>query len=305
MNFFTITSPFGTEDLTIDKDRYHTLLKSRAVLSSALALEEKFDLLISNYLELEADCLNCALQRVAYDESSYDFFSKSMLTINRRMVNLLTSARLYVDHLPQNIKLCALDQEKITTFKSRCYDENFSFRFMEALRNYVQHCGFGIHLATSGSKALSPKKEGGVEFKFNAFSCKKNLQESGKFKKKVLDEMPEKVNIIAASRSYIDSMRMIHTKVRKSIHDTVISSREEIKKAIDEYSALNNKESEGLKAVKFEKHDTSLIIIEEHSLLLDWDEHRIRLYEKNRSKGDTSNSSICNDGVENWYIRMA
>ena len=64
MIFFAITSPFGVEDIQIDADRYDNLLKSRKILGGALALEEKFDLLVSNYLDLESECLNCALQRV-------------------------------------------------------------------------------------------------------------------------------------------------------------------------------------------------------------------------------------------------
>lgn len=183
MIFYAMTSPFGGEDSEIDSDRYDNLLKSRKVLSGALALEEKFDLLVSNYLDLESECLNCALKRVTHNEQSYEFNSKAMLTINRRTVNLLTSARLYLDHLPQNVKFCVSDNKFINTFKSRQHDNSFSYRFMEALRNYVQHCGLGIHLITTGSKILSSKKEGEVEFSFSAFSCKRNLQESGNFKK--------------------------------------------------------------------------------------------------------------------------
>lgn len=221
-----------------------------------------------------------------------------MLTINRRTVNLLTSARLYLDHLPQNIKLCVRDNSAITAIKSRHYDNSFSYRFMEALRNYVQHCGLGIHLITTGSKVLSSEKEGEVEFSFSAFSCKTNLRESGNFKKIVLEEMPDNVNIIAASRSYIDCIRSIHSDVREIIHDAAISARAEIKQAINEHSILNSGNEEALKIAKIERQENSVKTIEEYYLLLEWDDHRIKLHEKNRSNGVTSIT-----GIENWYIR--
>jgi hypothetical protein len=130
IRYFALVSPFGQMgDIEIDDERFNSLLKARSILSGALALEEKFDLLISNYFDLESECLNCVLRSMVYYEPAYDYTAEAMLTINRRTVNLLTSARLYVDQLPQHVKSCLPDEDsilgKINAIKSSCYDGCF------------------------------------------------------------------------------------------------------------------------------------------------------------------------------------
>ena len=49
-------------EIELDRDKYESLKKSRGILSEAIAMEEKYEILISNYLEFEEEILKYAAQ---------------------------------------------------------------------------------------------------------------------------------------------------------------------------------------------------------------------------------------------------
>lgn len=146
----------STPEITITEEQFHAARKSRLALNAAFALEETYDLLLSNFLELEQDALCAAASSVVRDIHSYEDLFEVRSNSNRRAVNLLSAARLYLDHAPQHLADCARDVDvsrklfKQATAKQ--YDAQFSYRFMEALRNHVQHSGLAIHVVRHASR---------------------------------------------------------------------------------------------------------------------------------------------------------
>lgn len=270
-------------EIEIDSDRYDALQDARNVLSGALAIEEKYDLLFSNYLELEKEALNYATECMVKGSLGYDGFAMARQSINRRIVNLLTSTRLYIDHIQQNIKLCIEKDSEfdVKSSMSAQYDENFSYRFMEALRNYVQHCGLAIHSVSTPTRWTSQDDDGELEFGLNVFSHRERLEESKKFKATTLKEMPEKVEIIRTSRSYVSSISTVHSEIRNTIKLNVTKARQTIQLGIDEYKAVNEGCAIGLKALKYENAGCPKNIVDEFPVLLEWDDSRIELESKN------------------------
>lgn len=176
MKYYLISWCLGkVPKIEIDSERFLALQDARNILIGALAIEEKYDLLFSNYLELEKDCLNYATECMVKGSLGYDEITKARQSINRRLVNLLTSTRLYTDHIQQNIKLCIAQDSnfKVKKLMAKQYDENFSYRFMEALRNYVQHCGLAIHYFSTPIRWTSQDNSGELEFRINFFRKKK------------------------------------------------------------------------------------------------------------------------------------
>lgn len=270
-------------EIEIDSERYSALRNARNLLISALAIEEKYDLLFSNYLELEKECLNYATECMVQGSLGYGGFALARQSINRRIVNLLTSTRLYVDHVQQNIKICIGDDSNFDAkiLMSEQYDKNFSYRFMEALRNYVQHCGLAIHRVSTPTRWTSNDDNRELEFGFNVFAERHVLEESKKFKSAIVGEMPEKVEIIRASRSYVGSISIIHSEIRDAIKFNVNEARKTLQRAIDEYQSVNDGCAIGLKALKFKTADFPKDIVDEFPILLDWDDSRIELEQKN------------------------
>lgn len=268
--------------IEIDAHRFNTLLKSRKALEGAYAIEEKYDLLLSNYLDLERAGLHYATEWMVKGSLGHDGFADATQSINRRVVNLLTSARLYVDHVKQNIKLC-VDNANIDRLFSEQYNRVFEYRFMDALRNHAQHCGLPVHNVTTPMIWTSEDENAQLEFGFIAFSNREIFQDSGNFKAQVLKEMPEKVEIFSSTRSYIAAISSIHESIRQFISANVDAARSEVELAINDYKAINSGDAVGLMAIKYESDTPSpKRVIEKFPVLLSWDDTRISLKIKNK-----------------------
>lgn len=275
-----------TPDIAIDKPRFESLKRARNALTEAFAIEEKYELLLSNLLELQDEQLSIASRYMLRGNVEYSDFFEMRLSLNRRIVNLLTSTRLYIDHLGGHVRVLSSNGTDISTTVARYisdeYDTSFEYRLMEALRNHVQHRGLVVHSAPIGGKWTGDSESKQLEYGFNAFVHKDTLSDNEKFKKSVLEEMPEKVNLIHAIKCYVGSLTKIHAKVRELIDRTVVDSRGTIQGAIDEYAEVNDGKSIGLSAIRHEGPISANSIAERVPLLLDWDDVRLRLAKRNK-----------------------
>lgn len=278
----TILTTGNNPELVINESKFEQLKKAKECLSEILSFEEKYELLLSNYMELEKECLLISAQSMVYEDNEYMNFFDIKLLFNQRIVNLLTTSRLYIDQLSQHIKACNLSID-VKSFFSYEYDNNFEYRFMEALRNYVQHRGLAVHLTKLGSNWTSLGDEGEMQFKTRVYTKKDEVEKDSAFKKSVAKEMPDKVDIIYASRSYIESISKVHCNMRKILSDVAIYSRQIIEEVIHKYEKINNEKCNGLSviySVNNEKYDE---ILDKFYITLEWDNIRIKLEKKNQS----------------------
>lgn len=78
------------------------------------------------------------------------------LDINRVLLNLLSSVRMYLDHTELIINRRYGDASpRFTNFKRACsdaYDGQFSYRFLYKLRNYAQHLGLPLSVFSISSR---------------------------------------------------------------------------------------------------------------------------------------------------------
>lgn len=278
----TILTTGNNPELVINESKFEQLKKAKECLSEILSFEEKYELLLSNYMELEKECLLISAQKMVYEDNEYMNFFDIKLLFNQRIVNLLTTSRLYIDQLSQHIKACNLDID-IKSFFSYEYDNNFEYRFMEALRNYVQHRGLAVHFTSIGSNWTSLDDDGEIQFKTRVYTKKDEVEKDSAFKKSVAKEMPDKVDIIYASRSYIESISKVHCNIRKILSDVAISSRQIVEEIIHEYEKTSNGKSIGLGIVCLENNGKYDEILDKFYITLEWDNIRIKLERKNQS----------------------
>lgn len=112
-----------------------------------MAIEENYELLLSNYLDLEKECLNVAVDYMVRTSTDYTDLFNIRLAFNRRIVNLLTSTRLYKDQIQKYIGACTPNDKNILKRVKKLFSDEedcFEYRFMEALRNHVQHSGLAV-----------------------------------------------------------------------------------------------------------------------------------------------------------------
>ena|SRR5687768_5108324 len=93
-------------EIEITAEEYAEFEKARNILSNALAIEEKYEIVIANYLAFEKRILNTTTGYMVREHLDYSDFFEVRLGLNICLVNLLTAARLYVDQLNQNIREC-------------------------------------------------------------------------------------------------------------------------------------------------------------------------------------------------------
>lgn len=268
-------------ELEIELERYELLKAARPVLSHALAIEEKYEIIISNFLNLEREATNVSISDMVRNPLKYKDLFDVRLSLNIRLVNLLTSVRLYTDQLSSHICSCVPSEEnakiEVKGLFSKAYDASFDFRFLEALRNYVQHSGTPVHGISTGAK-WTERGDGLLEHSLFFGTQKKELLLDGDFKKQVLNEMPEEVNLKAATRNYIEAISRIHQQAREKIERAVGSARHHLDSAIRDYTVIYENEPVGLHAYKYHGEEK----VDEILILTEWDDVRRELVKRNR-----------------------
>lgn len=264
--------------LEITESEYLLLKRSRLVLNAAFSLEENYDLLIGNYLEFENSALSLATSSMARQLSEYHEMFELTAEMNRRAVNFLSSARLFVDQLLQRVGKCGGNKEEVKKRLSAEYDDSFEYRFMEALRNHVQHSGSAVHSLSIGGKWVPSQECTRHEHALEVFTQKRFLALDPSFKKPVLEECPDKVDTLRATRRYLESLSKVHEFARNNIEDSIAEARASFESAIRKYVAFSNASPIGLTAYSSSSQDPSNQV----AIFLDWDDVRVKLCKRNR-----------------------
>lgn len=267
--------------LQISNEQYEAIVDARAILTSAFAIEESYDLLIGNFMEVEQELLPATTINAVRDLNGYHDFFELRSTINRRVVNLLTATRLYLDQTPQRLSDCATTPDVARfEFKQRThyhYDATFGYRFLETLRNHVQHCGLAVHRLSLINKWTGEGEDRVFERSIQPYAEKCYLVMDGGFKQNVLDEMSEQVDLTLVIREYLECIGDIHKLVRSHVTERVRDARQTIEGHLSEYSKESNASIIGLTAFRTDSQGRK----ESVPLLLDWDDVRIKLIARN------------------------
>jgi hypothetical protein len=265
--------------LEISAERYHAIKGARHVLAAAFELEENFDLLVGNYLELERSALEVATEALARRCHEYAEVFAIRADVNRRAVNFLSTARLFLDQLPQKIQRCGCEFSSVKALLAQSYDASFEYRFMEALRNHVQHSGTAIHSFSQGSRWLPAGKRERDEFSFGVFSERSLFEQDRQFKKSTLQECPDRVDLLMATRKYLESLGAAQDAARKLVAASVDEARQITEHAIAEYEKFAGSCSISLAAFRHPTSDEPSVV----PVFLDWDDVRKKLASRNGS----------------------
>lgn len=206
--------------LSITAEEFKALAAASEGHLSTLFVEEKFDLLIENYLELENAMLDSIGRHMVHQDQDYEWFQVERNLFNRRLVNLLSACRSYVDYSKHYIRnVLPGDQQassQIESAFSKHYDALLGYRVMEALRNFVQHRGFPIHAVSYSGKLLGSKIAPKLRFGLSVFTKTIYLHDE-KFKKKVFEELEAlggRVDLKPFIREYVGALSDVHEQLR-------------------------------------------------------------------------------------------
>ena len=294
MKYVLRKATLGCEpEIEISQETYVNLLNARNVLRTAFASEEKYEIVILNFLDLEKQLLEIAMT-MSIRASKYLDLSDFRLLLNARLLNLLSAARLYLDQTSKLLKSGGNRQKDFESlFAKWCsseYDQHFEYRFMEALRNHVQHRGLAIDDVHFKTRKTSATLDANFEVSLCISAQKSSLVDASDFKQKVLCEMPDEVDLMVAVSRYMECLSVIHTHLRDAMSATVINARAVIESARKEYSQIHGGKLTNLRAFALNDGQVNSSI----ALLLDWDDVRIKLERRNKKLDGLSRSYVSN-----------
>ncbi len=239
----------GGASAKIEKARFYEIKAAKTVCLFAVDLEEKLVLLLDNFAEFEFEMLRIAEASLIWPKRDHQGSMLERLTLDRRLVNLLTSCRLYLDQTDHGISGLFGDASQqladVKKTKNELYDSYFGYRFMEALRNHVQHSGLPVHVIDY--QRIRRKRDGPDYWDFIVVpeSEISTLAENGKFKVPVLKElekMGKKLDLRQPVREYVSCFIQLHEKLRETINSRLTVARSVYQDSLAEFSIRDGEE---------------------------------------------------------------
>ena len=286
----TLGNPLKIE---IDANRYAALKDAMRIQIVALEIEEKFDLLMRNYEEFEGEIIKLTLAHMVRAYPTWSSMSSARHLLVRRLVNLLSTSRLYIDHIKHAVSSSSKDLRctQLQAEKAFCkqYDKSFGYRIMEALRNHIQHRSVAIK-AISYPGQIEEKEEGGPlwNFRLNLMLDMESLRRDTHFKKRVLRELeslaPEQRDPILFVRQYVEGLGHVQEQLRGLIQSAVDDADKAVDKAVTDWKFAGH-DPVGLSAVKFREDST---VGERVYILYNTKEKRAKLATENDSFSNLS-----------------
>jgi hypothetical protein len=281
----------NTYEEAIDIDRFNLLKHSRKVLAAAFQIEDIFDNLMSNYLEIEDRCLQLTTRRLVRHAVGYRENYEVLAAINLVFVNYLSTARAYVDKIGSSASLCFEGSErqaakdKVKALLAEQCDAAFGYRFMEALRNHVQHSGSALHTLSQNTPRtkIDEQSEMPGESFLEPICNKSVLVERGDFKAKVLAECPEKINLLEAARVHVQALSRVHRAVRILTSNATADAASQMKagQAMLEGKVTGSLDGVEAASVRQDGEDAEAI-----PMLLNWEDVRAWLAQRNEGVPD-------------------
>ena len=269
--------------LEITATEYDELQQAQSTLLTAYTFEEQYTLVSGNYSEFEKTLLESVIDGIVYFRTEYFDYHEVRSLFHRRIINLLTAVKLYRDRAPSHVSgMCQSGEEgkkSANEFFSNLYDDNHEFRFMEAYRNHVQHYAVQIDNMTSGGKLLESESTM-VQHTMYMGIKKSTPRENKKFKRAILDEIPEEIDLLLYLRKYISCISSFHQYGRDASKSNIKDARELIESKISQYGALEISSSLGVYI--FSENDGE--VQDKQALSLQWDDVRLKLERRNRHR---------------------
>lgn len=262
--------------IEITADRHASYVKARHCLIDAGNFERRYELMMGNFLEFEEFCAVSHLRNEMRMDWGYESGDALIMEANRHIINVFTSGKTYVDQVGRDFKSFGDAGEFASNVKalaSASYDASHDYRMTCQLRDRAQH------------RALPVDGYDGAKDEIGFYTSKAKIAaDRGSFKKLILDEASDKIYLRKTLRGYMRELSGMHVALRSLVEPEVVASRALLAAAIAQYAQGQKERSHvsstgiGLESV----HYRNSASIDAVPLLLNWDDNRIRLAQKNR-----------------------
>jgi hypothetical protein len=234
-----------SEPVKMSEAEFNEIDDAKTAVMEAVFIEQKFDTVVENYLELETCFLDATARIMLLGNQDYQWFQTERNLYNRRFVNLLSACRSYLDRCEPHVTTMKLRDDaahQVSLRKSQHYDTCFGYRLMEAIRNFVQHRGFPIHAVAYPSRTLGEGQHERIEFSLSPYIKADYLASDEKFKGLILQELTQRggrINLKPLIRDYVSALADVHELLRHISKDRLQMCQNILLQAIDKFQAVN------------------------------------------------------------------
>jgi len=292
-------------EISISEDRYLQLETARSALRAAFVIEEKYEILIQNYIDFEKCILSEACEHMLSVRLDYEDFFSTRLKLNTCILNLLTTTKLYIDSISSEVYRCLTKKLKnevksdVKALFHRAYDSSMDYRFIELLRNHIQHSSIPIEGLTLSSSKTSSDIEPLIERVLEFYTYKSSLLENKRNSKTKLEELPDILDLKQSIRSYVELLSGVHANIRKLISTETSNHRAIISDAINEYKAIYPELTVGLHAINYNNR----VVEAKVPILLHWDDIRLKLIKKNIELVNLKSRYVSGIATAKWHTK--
>lgn len=231
--------------LELAESDFNGLIFSWRGLAAVANIEDLWEIIVQNYVDLESNFMKSALHSMVRDDGDHGFGQDERLKVARILSNLLSSCRSYLYQVPRHLA-AANSEGAVTAFRDmthREYDSCPSYAFMEALRNHAQHYGLPLHGTTIGGRWSFIETEHGLEKGSHRFSASATitldrLRSDPDFKKSVLAQFQsqDSLDIVRLTREYIEALSRIHEDLRQEMSESVAGWKSKVRTVLARYA---------------------------------------------------------------------
>ncbi len=224
--------------LQIDDGEAGAILDARRATFARIAFEELWDMVVQNLADLERDLVTAGVDQMLFGGQSWSENQDIRTLFARRLANLLTSAKSYIEISQQHLRVVGQSNALIDMMKeslSTAYDAHFAYRFMEALRNYTQHRGIPVSSMHMDMRFIQDDAGEHLRYIAAASIDPRRLIDDPKFKASVRRELAEhsKLEVNYFARCYVEQLSDTHIKVRNAATSGTEDHQLLIQSAID------------------------------------------------------------------------
>lgn len=222
------------EELEITELEWEKLESAKSIVSNIIYIEQKYDLMISNYFSFEKELLVQSLDNAVRNRKQ-DWLQVEIVSLTRQIVNLISSIKIYVDHVKKrHVTKLPLDKDRqieLLEELSDCEKNSTSYKFIKNLRNYVVHRSLPIDSYTTihSWEKIESEDEEKLGHVIKPFVKKEKLLSDRKFSTTVVKKIAgndEKIDLRFPIRKTVARL----SKFNESFREKISSDYDEAKK---------------------------------------------------------------------------
>jgi hypothetical protein len=187
-----------------------------------LDIEEKFDITIESYFDYERARLDLALRHMLTWDLSHATLAADIRIINRHLLSLLSTGKLYVDQLNHDFATLygrqspqwGLVEEK----RRLLHSESLGYQVAAVLRNHIQHRGLPVNTLyyqkTARNEDGQRRFQAGADPYLDVYELQKDRAVSKELLNR-LKELGHRVPVTPLIKDYLGCLGELHKKVRE------------------------------------------------------------------------------------------